>query len=489
MATTTAQEPRLQEVPPAEKEPKRKGPAPGTGGRPPGIVMKPTPPADTGSFWQWIGSIPKDDWQNLICYVWRTGPLVDLSGNGKPITIEKICQPFDSDYMLKTHGSGSYRFDVCHIKPDGTEQKRIRQAFETLMDLKYPPRVALGDWIDDPRNKNWEWAKPELEAAQQQRVQANVPQAQNKTAELKELLSLVGEITPKDNSTALLIELLRQQDPTKMLGLAKEIAALNQTAAANGDGSMQMMFMKFLLEEMKEARQLRAQPQENPLKVATELLTGAKSLFENMGVGGPSVPVKLDTGAVIVQQAGDVIGKIVDGLGQHVPSLIALFHHIKDRDLQIAQIAAARNMNPQRPFEYAGPTATPAVAQSQPSAPAPAAPSEPQQMTVPVFFTKYQALLQRNLPFLTDHFSNEDGYVFQDHIIDREGRNQFNEIRKDASVDLLMQLVQGHPQLREMFHPPEKARQFFEEFLSDPDQEPVPADGAAGAENASPEAN
>ena len=89
-------------------------------------------------------------------------------------------------------------------------------------------------------------------------------------------------------------------------------------------------------------------------------------------------------------------------------------------------------------------------------------------MTPQTLFAKYQAMLNRNFQILQDKFQHEDGYAMQDHLLDREGRNNFLEFRADASVELLMGLVNSHPQLKQIFSPEEKARQFFTELLEEP---------------------
>ena len=480
MVTTTIQEPAgPQAVPPVKTEP---------GKRPPGRPTKlaPPPPSEAGSFWEWIDSIPKDDWQNLICYVWRTGPFLNLSQtSGKPISLEKLAQPFDVTYMLKTHGSGGYRFDVCYTQPNGTEKKRIRQAYETIIDMRYPPRVPAGEWLDDPRNKDWAWAKPQLEAEEKDRVlraaaslNGAPEQAQSKTAELGELLELAEKLRGKgDNNAGLLVELIKMNDPTKVLTLAKEIAAV-QNPAPKEDGAMGLL-MKFLVDELKDMRQVRATAPD-PLDTATKLLTGAKDLFGTLGMGQApaAAATNPDTASTVVSTVGDISGRVVDKLGDYTPGLIGLFTHLKDRDLQIAEIRVRQGMAPDRPWEFQGsrvaPVATAVQARPDPAA-APAAPSPvsapppaPGVMTPQLLLQKYNAILNAHFMILIDKFKNEDGYRMQDHLLDREGRNTFNAFREDATVELLLGMVSANAQLKTIFTPPEKAGRFFEELLSEP---------------------
>jgi hypothetical protein len=464
--------------------------------------------AEAPSWWQWLDSISEDDWKRSICYWYRSGPVTDRQAQGKPISLEKWGGKFDQTDVLNRHGSGRYRFDFCYIAPGSQKYVRIAQEFETILDLSKPPRVPLGEWIDNPANKDWEWAKPLLKAEEVEREQmaaekiAGKPQPQqNPVEQLSDTIELAQKLLPKDNNTALLIELLKQQDPTKMLGLAKEIAALNQP---NGEGSMQMLLMKYLLDEMKEARQSRSNPPD-PMEVATNFLSKAKELFGGSGLLAPAAGAvtKMDATSVAVQGATDILGKVIDGVSSHLPDLIGVYRYAKTVELEVAKIAAAKDMNPAKPWEYAGPTAPQVPPAMNPnsappptsaSAPMPAPPPpqtytpEPQAMSPQLFFAKYQRVLQNHFQFLVDNFQHEDGYTFRDHLLAREGQNTVASIRADATVDLLMQLCQSHPQLREIFQPPDKAKLFFTELLTDPDAPGEdPASGDEGEEPAIPE--
>lgn len=487
MATTTPTETGIQAVPPLSKaEPKPKH----AGGRPPKPVPPP-PSAETGSFWQWLDEIPKDDWQHLFVYVWRTGPIVDLSGGGKPITVEKIAQPFDQNYIFKTHGSGGYRFDVCHSNPEATDKRRLRQHYDLLLDLRYPPRVPIGDWVDDPRNKNWEWAKPQLEADAQQRTlkaaeAINGPaEPQSKTEELGAMLDLVQKLSPKaDGNQAILIELMKQNDPSKFIDMYEKIASKVNPPANKEESSITMLLMAHMLKQLETKAEPAAA--RDPLAEATNLMQGVKGLMEAAGVNqNPGAPAKMDTTALVVQGVGDVIGKAFDQFGPYVPQILQVMQHSKDRDLQIAQVNAAKGMNPSRPWEFQGTAANPAVQPPPITAPAPAPHPENAPMTPMVFFSKHKALLDEMFPHFRDWFNNEDGYYVADWIIDRKGRDSYNAVRKDATVSMLMQITGAVPELNAIFQPKPDAELFFTELLCDPDARPPEEDEVEPAGEAS----
>jgi hypothetical protein len=470
---------------------------------------------NAGSNWEYIDSIADEQWKQLTCYVYRTAPVVDRQAAGKEISIDKLGQRFDMKEIINRHGSGRYKFILSYAPPSGGQWIRVRQFYETILDLNKPPRVALGEWIENPANKDWEWAEPLLRAEAVEREQTaaekiagkSQPQ-QNAVEQLSDTIDLAQKLVPKDNTSALLLELLKMNDPSKHIALAKEFAALNNPAPRE-DGSMALL-MKFLVDELKEMRAARASTPD-PLETATKLLTGAKDLFGTLGMGAPAAAAaKSDTTSVIVSTVGDILGRTVDKLGEYAPNIMALVSHLKDRDLQIAEIRARQGMNPDRPWEFQGSRTAPATrtinTQPQPTGPIitppPAAQTAPVNapppaapvMTPQLLFQKYNALLNAHFMTLIDKFKNETGFSMQDHLLDREGRNTFNQFREDATVDLLMGLVASNGQLKTIFTPPEKARQFFEELLSEPppageaedddDDDEEDGDGPIGADNA-----
>ena len=90
-------------------------------------------------------------------------------------------------------------------------------------------------------------------------------------------------------------------------------------------------------------------------------------------------------------------------------------------------------------------------------------------MTPQVLFQKYQQLFNRQFTALQHAFKHENGYYMLEIVIEQEGRANWDEFRKDASVELLMGLVNAIPQLQQIFTPADEARAFFAELLSDPD--------------------
>lgn len=434
-----------------------------------------------GSNQEFLESITDKEWQNLTCYVYRTAPSIDRQAAGKEISIDKVGTKFDMKDIVNRHGSGRYKFVLSYAPPSGGQWIRVRQWYETVFDMEKPPRVPLGDWLDNPANKDWEWCRPLLRAEEVIREQQAAekiggkqhPQ-QNAVEQLKETIELAKGMLPGDSSQAILLKLLEQSGPAQMLTMAKDLAELRQPSSGTDNNAMVMLLLDHLLKKENPAPV-------DPLETTTKLIQGVKGLMEGIGAPTAAAP-KLETGALIVQQAGDILSKAIEQFGPYVPAMIDLVRHVKNTDLQIAQVSAARGMNPQRPWEYQGTPNNPPV-QSTPIPPPPV-PTENQPMTPQVFFAKHQVLLGEIFPLLKDKFDNETGYDLADWIIDRKGRDAYNTIRKDGTVELLMQIAAAVPQLNQIFQPADKAREFFEDFLCDPDNRPEEEEAEAEPEGA-----
>ena len=481
MATTTTDPPSGPQAVPRAKNPV---------GRPKKAVtgdLPPREPEDEASFWQWLGSIPKEDWQNrVICYAWRYAPIVDLSGGGKPITVEMITRPFDSTEMFKNHGSGGYRFDICAIPPDGTKkQTLVRRSYEMMVDVRYPPKIALGTWIDDPRNVDWLWAKPALieEAARMANQGQEQAQAPSPTETMNEMLDMplkLKELNGGDGNAVLMQAILAASDPTKQLALMKQMMEMGNAGKPQAD-PMMVMFMQMMMEDRKaareEAREARAQQ-----SVAVDPMASFDKVLgtlERFGVKIGGANAKANPGDTIATTIGDIASKVVDGLVSNAPLAIQAFSQAKAMDLRKAEIEANQRANPQpatQPWALPNPGA-PQVAAAPSPGPQLVQPQSDQPMTAQLLFFKYKAQLERSFPFLADHFRTANGDDFREWLIAHEGLNLWADFKRDATAEML---TEGATTLGgAIFTPREKVLEFFTHMLDDaPDEDGQPGEGA-----------
>ena len=465
-------------------------------GSAPAPPIAPNGPDDT--FWEELDAISKDAWQgNLICYLHRTGPILDLSGGGKAVAIEKITHPFDLAYIVNTHGSGGYRFDISQIPKDGSKQRRIRQSYQTIIDQRYPPKISYGTWIDDARNAEWAWAKPALlEEAQRVAAPAQGQSAMDGVVDALDVVAKIQEISggkadPSMNGVVLQMlqnnqEALRAyQDPVKQMSTLK--ALMEMAGGGKQQDSGMSLVVEILRDEVRALRadlqSARAVPQVDPFTSSMGTVRGVLEMLSGLGVSVGGV-AKVAAGSGVAEVVGDVVNKVFDKLADATPLIVEGWKHAKDRELQIAmqggQPGTPQAQPNRRPWEF-DPNAKPVAAAAPQPAPAAAPPSpppvdQPMAQTPQGLLGKYGTLIRDILPALEDHFKNEDGSTFRNWFIDRKGHDLWIAFSVDATPELLRDLTQMLPvQRRAIYQPPEKVLAFFVEMLTgddDEDEEP-----------------
>jgi hypothetical protein len=481
MATTTQHPPAgPQAVLPGKK------PGPGRPPKPETVAAKARTEAlvgavaEDGSFWEWVDAVEPDDWQWLIIYAWRIEPVIDLAGGGKPISIDKFTTHFDLKTILEVHGSGEYRFDVSVIPKDGARQKRIRQFYVPILDQRYPPRIALGAWIDHPRNERWKWAKAALQ--EEAANAAAQPQQSNGIVDTLELFTKLQEISggKADSSmTAVVLQMLQSnqealrnyQDPTKQFTTLKGL--MDMAGGGKQQDSGMGMVLEIMRDELRATRAelaaLRAQPPVNPVAQLKETL----GVLQDLGMSVPGGGNGKAAGTGVTEAIVDVAGRVIDKLGDAVPAIVTAYQFGKQKEAEIAHINANAPKN--RPWEFGEGKPAPTAVVPQPATPqGPAPPQTPMEqgpMTAQRLFTKYALLIQQIGPILVDHFQNSDGAAFQDWFIHRKGADTFNAFRADATPELLTEAVTSHPQLKLIFQPEDKVLNFFADLLAEPEED------------------
>jgi hypothetical protein len=122
------------------------------------------------NFFESCNRIDPADWgSRCTVYVYRKEPIIDRSHSGDWHYVDKYEEnPKNEDRILADHGSGKYRLMLNFQKPGAQNASTIDTCVLTLMNVKFPPKIAPGDWVDDPKNNKWSWAKasfPKQESA------------------------------------------------------------------------------------------------------------------------------------------------------------------------------------------------------------------------------------------------------------------------------------------------------------------------------------
>ena len=117
-------------------------------------------PPTRGTFWKTCGEIPDEEWgARASIWVYRHEPIIDRARRGKPKYIEVYEEPVSEDRLMRDHGSGTYGL-VLNFRKAGEKTGNMVDSTEvSIMNSKFPPKIQPGDWVDDPRNKEWEWVK------------------------------------------------------------------------------------------------------------------------------------------------------------------------------------------------------------------------------------------------------------------------------------------------------------------------------------------
>lgn len=417
-------------------------------------------------FFEQLSGFSSDDWQYLIAYVYRTAPTIDRRQNGRATNIRKYVDFFDTDRLMKEHGSGGYRIDLCRRNPTTGKSPRIGQVYLDILNLDYPPRVPIGDWIDEPENDIWKWAKPSLEhAAATGHFQADQPDP-NKMFDtvLAGIERLRGTGNNGDGVAAATI--------TGLTGLVTALIERPVPQAPAPDNSATNQIIQFLQTELSETRKEIRSMRE------AQRTEQSKGLFEQLK---EIVPVVKDVSAMFGFKAGagsirtnwgDVVTEVVDKLSENAPILYDMYKTAKGGDGAPA----------------GGGFKLPAAAQQQQAAQPPQGAQTQQQTesgqeatTVPdekrkryqAILAKWGKLIETVAPIMLDNFRRlKTGYEFRDWLMEVHGMANYSQLRLEVSAQELTELTQLHTFLRTVMQPPDKVLVFFTEFLTEPGQEP-----------------
>jgi hypothetical protein len=117
-------------------------------------------PPKTPTFYQTINKIPKADWgPRANIYLYRVEPVIDRTRSGDSKFINTYAEPVNEDRVMADYGSGKYKLILNFRKAGADTGDVLDSVYMDILNMKYPPKIPLGEWTDDPRNKKWAWAK------------------------------------------------------------------------------------------------------------------------------------------------------------------------------------------------------------------------------------------------------------------------------------------------------------------------------------------
>ena len=113
---------------------------------------------EVGGMWNRIADLTTAEWEYHEAYLYRLGPITDRtlteSGKGSKYCT-KYTERFDIETIKREWGSGSYRVMLNKTTPGQSKSRPAGKIEFDIEDLRFPPRVPKGEWVDDARNKKW----------------------------------------------------------------------------------------------------------------------------------------------------------------------------------------------------------------------------------------------------------------------------------------------------------------------------------------------
>lgn len=120
------------------------------------------------TFFDRMAGIEKADWGTRAkIKVYRLEPITDQLRVSPNKYIRIFDEPITEETIKRdpSCGSGRYRL-YLRFKEPTQEEKEIDSVEIEILDQHFPPKIAKGAWLDDPRNEKWAWAKKNYDAEQ-----------------------------------------------------------------------------------------------------------------------------------------------------------------------------------------------------------------------------------------------------------------------------------------------------------------------------------
>lgn len=454
-----------------------------------------------------------DEWAMRHVYMWRYQPHTKGS---KPTSCGQFGSKFDFDDVLKTMGSGVYRFDVVQnppggIWPDGsTKGKRVRQGFATIINPEYPPNIPLGDWTEDARNADWMWAVPMLEAKFAQYEPDDDeddddegPMHQTPDEMLATIKKGVDMFRPSDQGNnvlaAQIVDLVKdnQSQMRDLLNPAKQFETMQRlmTLVTPKPDTSANLIVEILRDQLNAARtemiemrkEIREAGQSKSLvEQLRDIIPAIQDLAPILGLGGRArAPEGTNWGEValgVADKLSPVLTAIVEKQMQGPPPAPA------PREFQPA---APRPTGPHGSTPEPSATPNPRAAAAPPPPAMSAEPLPPgvtqaqvdaEQQKLNAIVRKHGSLFATVASTMVDKYKHETGYDFRDWLVARKGQELWLTLKNDVEEPArLVALTQMSAMLRQQLTVEPKLFQFMKEFLTnvgEEDVEPEVADAA-----------
>jgi hypothetical protein len=303
------------------------------------------------TFFERIQSVAAEDYLGgrAKIRVYRLAPLINRNSGSDTKFITMYAEPVTEDKIKVDHGSGRYRLYLNWQGPGGAKSKEIDQVEIDILDPMFPPKIPSGEWMDDPRNKQWAWAKPYTAPGSQTAPTSSSPlESLNTFMDIQDRIEeRLKPATPGTAAAPAAVDpwtaaekILSMRAENPML----EILKTQQTAAAAAlEAERERTYKAQEAAREREAkaneanREREFQLQKQLLEATTKAAAPTKGLFEqlmeadenkmgmikrlfNWGTGEGNGTTRRTTGLDLAREIGEKIftGPVGEGLGQWI---------------------------------------------------------------------------------------------------------------------------------------------------------------------------
>ena len=128
---------------------------------PPQIAVPLRKPPKSLTFFERIAEVNAKDWgTRATIKVYRLAPIINRLVSTENKYITQYFEPVTEEKLKVDHGSGKYRLYFT-LKTAGIKgEKELDSTEIDILDQNFPPKIPAGEWMEDPRNKQWAWARP-----------------------------------------------------------------------------------------------------------------------------------------------------------------------------------------------------------------------------------------------------------------------------------------------------------------------------------------
>lgn len=171
---------------------------------------------NSSRFFDVLKKIPAHAWSEgkALVKVYRQEPCIDRTASGKPKHIQEYYEPIEGEERIKVdHGSGKYLLFLNYQGPKDGSIHEIERTNIDILDMKFPPKVPRGDWLDEPKNQGWLWAFPK-EAP---------PPAASPVSQLAETLDVLDGIQDRAAARARPAEAPKPPEQPSMLEIIRTV--------------------------------------------------------------------------------------------------------------------------------------------------------------------------------------------------------------------------------------------------------------------------